>query len=293
MGRITNLKKRLKDQNIEDVELTEMKHAIRVNGVIDMWRIQYMAFVIPENKYLHFENSEKLVDFVFENFGKYEKRPPYKRTAKGNIGYKEFKNNMQKPVAMAEHNFWGCCRETSKDHLYFISNGIGHVKIGRSAKPEKRLAELQTASPTKLELLFVGKNKGLLEKKMHEAFAELALHGEWYQLTERIEDFIAFAKSHVREERKDMEEQYFINPIENPIRLTKHVEQLSGDSLMPFGKFRGKHVSSLPAWYLVWFYDQGEDTPLNQYIEENFSTIMAEYKASKKSGHVRDNKAFR
>ncbi len=64
---------------------------------------------------------------------------------------------------------------------YFISNGA-HVKIGRTYKAvEKRLAALQTASPSQLVVMLI--LEGDREKEFHTRFAEARVTGEWFSLT--------------------------------------------------------------------------------------------------------------
>ena len=69
------------------------------------------------------------------------------------------------------------------DHLYIIQSDIsGAIKIGRSKNPEKRLKQLQTGSPYKLQLLTVAKEKGDREKPLHRKFKpyKQACKGEWF-----------------------------------------------------------------------------------------------------------------
>ena len=70
----------------------------------------------------------------------------------------------------------------SADDLYVIGEGDGSgvVKIGRSVDPESRLRTLQTGYPRKLTLLHVEPGGGHLEPKLHERFASLQTHGEWF-----------------------------------------------------------------------------------------------------------------
>ena len=69
------------------------------------------------------------------------------------------------------------------DHLYVVQSDVsGAIKIGRSKNPEKRLKQLQTGSPYKLRLLASVRNKGLLEKSLHESLRPFkqACKGEWF-----------------------------------------------------------------------------------------------------------------
>ena len=72
--------------------------------------------------------------------------------------------------------------------IYVISNGE-HYKIGVSGNSKKRLKQLQTGCPLKLQLVDVyivprriAKN---LEKQLHKMFWQrrLRFNGEWFDLT--------------------------------------------------------------------------------------------------------------
>jgi len=67
-------------------------------------------------------------------------------------------------------------------HLYLIqAKTTGHVKIGRSDDPEKRLAQLQTGNPTALRLILVAHKKGDLEKHLHRLLGRYHAVGEWFR----------------------------------------------------------------------------------------------------------------
>ena len=58
---------------------------------------------------------------------------------------------------------------------------------------------------------------------------------------------------------------------------------MSDDSLMPFGKHKGKKLIYVPASYLHWLWTNGlksqaKTDPLAQYIEENLDALKEEYK---------------
>jgi hypothetical protein len=71
--------------------------------------------------------------------------------------------------------------------IYFIGNGLGQVKIGYSRQPLKRLTDLQTASPTELELLAIMPGDTTTEKEYHEKYKSFKLNGEWFRLEGQIE----------------------------------------------------------------------------------------------------------
>lgn len=69
-------------------------------------------------------------------------------------------------------------------YIYIIQNKAGEIKIGKSDKPIKRLAQLQTGNSHKLKLLAVVKTKDkYLERRLHSMFFFHKKHGEWFNLT--------------------------------------------------------------------------------------------------------------
>lgn len=50
--------------------------------------------------------------------------------------------------------------------------------------------------------------------------------------------------------------------------------QITDDSEMPFGKYKGQRLADVPDSYLLWLYERGiGNGPLKQYIEENLDAI--------------------
>lgn len=69
--------------------------------------------------------------------------------------------------------------------VYFIATepGISHlVKIGRTIDLQVRLDQLRNGSPVPLYLLACVRNYGRTEDAMHNTFADLRAHGEWFDL---------------------------------------------------------------------------------------------------------------
>ncbi|MFB7467285.1 GIY-YIG nuclease family protein [Streptomyces sp. NPDC056224] len=70
-------------------------------------------------------------------------------------------------------------------YVYVIgSSGSAHVKIGTSISPEKRLKELQTGNPGRLELLWCTPGGRDLESALHKVFDEYRTEGEWFDFRE-------------------------------------------------------------------------------------------------------------
>ncbi|MFC9581595.1 GIY-YIG nuclease family protein [Streptomyces yangpuensis] len=68
-----------------------------------------------------------------------------------------------------------------ESYVYVIgSAGSTRVKIGTSVSPEKRLKELQTGNPDRLEVLWCTPGGRELEATLHQAFADYRVEGEWF-----------------------------------------------------------------------------------------------------------------
>jgi hypothetical protein len=67
--------------------------------------------------------------------------------------------------------------------LYFIKadHPVARIKIGTSSDPSERLKDLQTSSPTRLELLKVIPGNHESEAAWHARFAHLRSHLEWFE----------------------------------------------------------------------------------------------------------------
>lgn len=73
--------------------------------------------------------------------------------------------------------------------IYLIGNTQKEVcKIGYSAAPEKRLAQLQTGCPFSLELLAVQEGSFTEERILHNMLKNEKLEGEWFNLTTTVTD---------------------------------------------------------------------------------------------------------
>lgn len=59
---------------------------------------------------------------------------------------------------------------------------------------------------------------------------------------------------------------------------------MTDQSLMPFGKHKGKALANVPAHYLLWLYENAENlrNPLKAYIEENLDVIKRQVANSEK-----------
>lgn len=89
-------------------------------------------------------------------------------------------------------------KETAKPpcYIYFILNYDSQaVKIGIAKNVKRRLASLQTSSPSELELLSTIKTKSVnnareIEKSLHEKFDKNRIRGEWFKANVELLDYI-------------------------------------------------------------------------------------------------------
>lgn len=78
-------------------------------------------------------------------------------------------------------------------YVYFISDACGHIKIGVTCDITKRLHQLQTSSPSKLQLVAYiydeNRNARDIERFLHYKFCNCNTSGEWFDEDE-ILDYI-------------------------------------------------------------------------------------------------------
>jgi hypothetical protein len=80
--------------------------------------------------------------------------------------------------------------------VYFIQAIIGGpIKIGVSITPKFRLEALQPSSPFKLRIIATIPRGGYkLESKLHKKFKDNHLHGEWFEPSKEILNYISKTK---------------------------------------------------------------------------------------------------
>lgn len=86
---------------------------------------------------------------------------------------------------------------SSDPFVYFIRPvGMeGPVKIGYSAKPQKRLMELSVWSPFPLEIAAIVPGNSFLEHALHQKFSAQHSHREWFSPSEELTNLIAALSS--------------------------------------------------------------------------------------------------
>ena len=79
-----------------------------------------------------------------------------------------------------------------KSNVYFIQAEQSlRIKIGIAENPEKRLKDLQVGSPEKLSLIGIVYGAGREEeRRLHNVFHYAQTHGEWFEPTIRLVDWI-------------------------------------------------------------------------------------------------------
>lgn len=89
--------------------------------------------------------------------------------------------------------------------VYFIASsesGIERCKIGfTTGDPNKRLAALQSGSPTRLGIYCAIPGSKATEKLFHDTFSPLRLHGEWFAVRHKLLDFLLVLMDSAMERR--------------------------------------------------------------------------------------------
>lgn len=78
------------------VEITELEHAYRINGILDVWNKHNTVYDIVENKYEKIYGDDNLLNWIVERINKHPKRDPFKKTKKGRISMQEFRHSMNR-----------------------------------------------------------------------------------------------------------------------------------------------------------------------------------------------------
>ena len=111
------------------------------------------------------------------------------------LGYESWEDYLK--GEFGEHAEWAAALAEPKRRgagtVYFIraSGGTGPVKIGYAADVWGRLASLQTGSPVPLCVVATVPGGRALEARLHEQFAQLRSHGEWFHAAPELLEYIA------------------------------------------------------------------------------------------------------
>lgn len=183
----------------EKYRVTELQHAFRINGVVDIYKQGNTVYEIVKNQYHKQLPEAKLQSLVNSILLSTPEREDFKKV-KGAMSYQEFKNikfreRTDVNALRAEDHHWNeKADETSEDHLYFAVIE-DKVKIGRSKNPLTRIKTLETGLYQKPKV-YVFNNKGFMETKLHHIFSELRLNGEWFRFDLRIQYFLEKHHTH-------------------------------------------------------------------------------------------------
>ena len=77
-----------------------------------------------------------------------------------------------------------------KDKIYFIRAENNTLKIGTTYSVIKRLKAIQMCCPYKLEVIGVIYGGYVLEKQIHKDLEAFKTHGEWFELTDEVKEYL-------------------------------------------------------------------------------------------------------
>ncbi|WP_462402283.1 GIY-YIG nuclease family protein [Pseudomonas sp. Marseille-QA0332] len=75
-------------------------------------------------------------------------------------------------------------------HIYFAKNGRGLIKIGSSMDTTNRIKSLETGAGEPLTLLASVPGSMGAERRLHQQFSKLHKHGEWFEETPELTEYI-------------------------------------------------------------------------------------------------------
>ena len=76
---------------------------------------------------------------------------------------------------------WLSPASETQTYVYAITDGE-FTKVGRSIDPERRLRQLQTASPRELRLEWTAPESDCHESLLHDRLADDRVRGEWFRV---------------------------------------------------------------------------------------------------------------
>lgn len=174
-------------------KVRELEHAFRINGIVDIYKIGGCVYSVSENKYYKKLSQVQIESTVLNQLSKYVEKEDFKKND-GKMTYQEFKH-IRKEERYTENSsngedyYWKInVAVKGEDHLYFAIID-DKVKIGRSKNPKERILGMKTAMYKK-PIVWVFRNKGFMERKLHEYFADFRLNGEWFTLSARVNYFL-------------------------------------------------------------------------------------------------------
>ena len=103
--------------------------------------------------------------------------------------------------------------------VYFLDcPAVNRIKIGTAVCAEQRIETVRLMCPTETFLLGVIRGGFAEERALHERFAELRRHGEWFEGTEflRRELWLITIQDHWERGRPEWRER-FIDYVQQPV----------------------------------------------------------------------------
>lgn len=76
-----------------------------------------------------------------------------------------------------------------RGQIYFVDGG-DLIKIGFTTNMDRRMKALQAHSPCRLRIILVVQGSRIREAALHEKFAHLRMHGEWFKADLELHNFI-------------------------------------------------------------------------------------------------------
>ena len=79
-------------------------------------------------------------------------------------------------------------------YVYLIRGNDGKYKIGIAKNPSQRIKQLQTGNSDELQLIdtYLTENAYKIESALHNQYAHVRNHGEWFDLS--VSDEVSFKK---------------------------------------------------------------------------------------------------
>lgn len=172
----------------------EFKHAVRFNGIVDVWNDARTVYVKGEHIYEYFADIAQLEVYVISKLKEHKPQHAYKSGTSNKISYREFKavrredSNKLSATNAEDYHWKQSGHEVSEDDLYFLFHA-GCVKIGRSKNIDDRVKALQTSLSMEYQVIVLPKRGGL-EKLMHRCFSDFKTSREWFNKDERMVVFL-------------------------------------------------------------------------------------------------------
>lgn len=81
-------------------------------------------------------------------------------------------------------------RPRRRGWVYFVASGESAIKVGVARDEKARLKALQIGNPVPLKLLAVVPGDGDTELRLHRAFSDYRISGEWFRLEGPVKELV-------------------------------------------------------------------------------------------------------